>query len=513
MTKLLAGIQGQRARVRSDRGVSAIEYGLILALFALAVVAGSSLLFQGMRASYVGASNDVGTPRQPTQAPSNTAVPDPTRDPDETPPPHVPVVAPNLTRTVICSSTAVDVNVRTSLEGAVEVTTPPAPPAWGPIASATVLVASHPDADVVDSSRTIRYTPDTSAACNSTVTIPYTFSYRDAGVFYTDGTGNLVVTVLKPAIAEPQTRNVACSPTDFATFDLSAVLSGWPSAQVSSTRVTNGSGTAETVAPTTVTYDPATPADCSGTRTIEYTFTYVVNGVTYSDGRGQLQVVVGAPAPVVADTLQRTVACAAVRVDFDLDQGVSANPPGIREAGWSNINVTGTPLVGGQPSPGVLTVSNNDEEIRYQVSTPADCGTTKTITYTFTYVEGGQTKTGTGTILLSISAPVVADTLQRPVPCVTARVDFDLDQGVSANPPGIREAGWSNINVTGTPLVGGQPSPGVLTVSNNDEEIRYQVSRPADCGTTKTITYTFTYVEGGQTKTGTGTILLSINRP
>ena len=245
MTKLLAGIQGQRARVRSDRGVSAIEYGLILALFALAVVAGSSLLFQGMRASYVGASNDVGTPRQPTQAPTNTAVPDPTRDPDETPPPHVPVVAPNLTRTVNCSNTPVDVNIRSSLL---------------PIQNATVLVASHPDADVVDSSRVIRYTPDTPSACNSTVTIPYTFSYRDAGVFYTDGTGNLLVTVLKRAVAPAQPMvTVACSSSALAEFQLATILNdnGWPSATVTGTSISGGTGTATSTG-ATVTYDPDT---------------------------------------------------------------------------------------------------------------------------------------------------------------------------------------------------------------------------------------------------------------
>ena len=345
MVKWLAGLQRERVRLRSDRGVSAVEYGLILALFALAVVAGSSLLFQGMRASYVGASNDVGTPRQPTQAPSNTAVPDPPSDPPETPPAHVPVVAPDLTRTVICSSTPVDVNIRTSLL---------------PIQNATVLVASHPDADVVDSSRVIRYTPDTATACNSTVTIPYTFSYRDAGVFYTDGTGNLLVTVLKPAIAVTQTESVWCSPTALATFDLSAVLAGWPSASITS--VSDNGGATASRAGTTVTYDPVTsgsPNDCGDRVTINYTFSYVVGGVTYSDGTGQLRV-------DVSDS------CDLSRKEWTLGN-------------WSNRGYTSATDNGAPGNLRLATSQNDPLRYRYLRYTPtaAECGTSVRIDYQY----------------------------------------------------------------------------------------------------------------------------------
>lgn len=334
----------------ADSGVSAIEYGIILALFALAVVVGSSLLFQGMRAAYVGSSGDVGTPAQPTVAPSNSAVPDPTRDPDEPPPPHTPVVAPVLTRTVICSSAALDVNIRTALR---------------PIENATALTATHADARVIDSGRVIRYTPDTSSACDSTVTIPYSFSYRDDGVFYTDGTGELQVRVLKPAIAATQTQSVWCNPSAEATFDLSSVLSGWPNATITGTSH-NGGGTVQTDAPTTIRYELDTSggdSDCGRTRTINYTFSYEVDGVTYSDGTGVLRVEVSR-------------AC-----DLDRTQWTLGD--------WSNRGYVSA-SDDGQGELDLESRANNPRRYRYLRYTPsdADCGSTVRIDYTYTYRTG-----------------------------------------------------------------------------------------------------------------------------
>jgi hypothetical protein len=346
-----------------------VEYGIIIALFALAVVGGAALLFQGLQTAYVGASNDVGTPREPTQAPTNPAVPDPTDTEPEPTPTHTPVVAPTLTRTVICSTTPLDVNVRTALS---------------PIQNATVLVASHPDADVRDSGRTIRYTADVPSDCGSTATIPYTFSYRENGIFYTDGTGTLEVTVLERAIADTQTLNVWCSPTAVATFDLSGTLSAWPGATVTGVS-DNGRSTATITPPTTVAYDPDAEGgttECGRTITIDYTFSYVIGGVTYTDGRGQLRVVVSG-------------ACNLNRQTRSL-------------SGWSNTAFRAIVGDDGAATPTLDTSTGSGATLRYRylryTPTAADCGQDVRIDYTYLTRSGssGPFATRSGSLVLQI---------------------------------------------------------------------------------------------------------------
>ena len=190
--------------------------------------------------------------------------------------------------------------------------------------------------------------------------------------------------------------------------------------------------------------------------TINYTFSYVVGGVTYTDGTGQLRVTVQPRSPVVARTLERSIACTAGNQSWNLDQPTTA-ADGVREADWTNFNVTS-----------VSGAQRSGDTIRYSVDAIADCGSTKTINYTFDVVVDGANTTGTGTILLRIDAPVRARDLTRTVLCASGNQTWNLDRPTTTT-DGVREATWTDFTVIS--VTGATESGDVITsniVAPND---------------------------------------------
>jgi hypothetical protein len=130
----------------------------------------------------------------------------------------------------------------------------------------------------------------------------------------------------------------------------------------------NGLATATITSPTTVTYDPDAEGDtreCGRTITINYTFSYVIEGVTYTDGTGRLTV----------DVSNR---CNLNRRTFDSPgRFLTVSDDGAATATLNRL-ISGT-------DPG------QHREVRY-TPVDADCGNSVTVSYT--YRSGTETRPG-----------------------------------------------------------------------------------------------------------------------